>query len=216
MMRSVTTRHRFPKGVHMHDNNLKTYDDVVESHGHSCPGLALGFRTAVAAMKWLNAHRSEDEEIVAIVENDSCAVDAIQVMTGCTFGKGNLLFRDIGKRGYTFCNRLTGKGVRIVERYPPMESPNFQELRKLVLGGTATEKQREEWQDHRRHTIDDILGAPEDSVLSTAETHAAPPPQARVFDSLICNRCGEKVMEPRALKIDSGVYCADCAERPDN
>jgi formylmethanofuran dehydrogenase subunit E len=195
----------------MNSGNLKTYDDVVEFHGHSCPGLALGFRTALAAMNWLNANRSEDEEIVAIVENDSCAVDAIQVMTGCTSGKGNLLFRDIGKRGYTFCDRRTGKSIRIVERYAPLESPKLQELRKVVFGGTATEKQREEWQDLRQHIIDDILRAAEDSVLSISETNAAPPHQARVFDSLICSRCGEKVMEPRAVKAGSGVYCADCA-----
>lgn len=198
----------------MNNGNLKTYEDVVEFHGHSCPGLALGFRTAVTAMKWLGANRSEDEEIVAIVENDSCAVDAIQVMTGCTFGKGNLLFRDIGKRGYTFCDRRTGKGIRIVERYAPLESPKIQELGKAVFGGTATEKQREEWQDLRQHTINGILAAPESSVLSIAETKAALPPQARVFDSLICSRCGEKVMEPRAVKTDSGVYCADCASQP--
>jgi formylmethanofuran dehydrogenase subunit E len=194
----------------------RTYENVVEFHGHSCPGLALGFRTAIAAMKWLNANRSEDEEIVAVVENDSCAVDAIQVITGCTFGKGNLLFRDIGKRGYTFCNRRTGKGIRIVERYAPLDSPRHQELRKAVFSATATEQQRQEWQDLRQHTIDDILRAPESSVLSIAETNAAPPPQARVFDSLICSRCGEKVMETRAVKTDAGVYCADCAKRPDN
>jgi hypothetical protein len=45
------------------------------------------------------------------VENDSCAVDAVQVMTGCTFGKGNLIFRDYGKQAYTFMSRATGKAL---------------------------------------------------------------------------------------------------------
>ncbi|MCL4536163.1 MAG: formylmethanofuran dehydrogenase subunit E family protein, partial [Nitrospirae bacterium] len=68
---------------------MKSFDDVVKFHGHSCPGLALGYRVGVAAVKELNMENiSEDEEVVAIVENDSCAVDAIQVLTGCTFGKG--------------------------------------------------------------------------------------------------------------------------------
>ncbi len=192
----------------------KTYAEAVAFHGHSCPGLALGFRTAIAAMNRLKAGRSKDEEIVAIVENDSCAVDAIQAVTGCTFGKGNLIFRDIGKRGYTFCNRKTGKGIRIVERYAPLESPKLRKLRKAVLGGTATEKQREEWLELRRQTIDDILHAPEKSVLSITRTAATPPAPARVFDSLSCSRCGEKVMEPRAIKTRSGVYCADCAQSP--
>jgi formylmethanofuran dehydrogenase subunit E len=177
--------------------------------------LALGFRVSLEALKWLNANRAEDEEIAAIVENDSCAVDAIQVMTGCTFGKGNLIFRDIGKRVYTFCNRRSGKSVRIVERYTPLESSELQELRSSVLSGTATEKQREEWQAHLQNSIDTILHSPEKSMLSIAEVKTAPPPLARRFNSLTCIRCGEKVMEPRALRTAAGVYCADCAESPD-
>src|SRR5512141_497308 len=91
---------------------MKTYDDVVEFHGHSCPGLALGYRVAVRAVQEF-PRRATDEEIVAIVENDSCAVDAVQVLTGCTFGKGNLIFKDYGKQVYTFVGRPSGKSIRI-------------------------------------------------------------------------------------------------------
>ena len=64
----------------------------------------------------LGVGRPEDEELVAIVENDSCSVDAIQYVTGCTMGKGNLIFRDYGKHAYTFFNRNTGKGIRITRK----------------------------------------------------------------------------------------------------
>ena len=47
------------------------------------------------------------------MENDSCAVDAIQVVTGCTFGKGNLIFFDFGKQSYTFASRDSGEAVRV-------------------------------------------------------------------------------------------------------
>ena len=91
---------------------MKAYEDVVDFHGHSCPGLALGYRVSQRALRELKG-RSEDEEIVAVVENNSCAVDAVQVMTGCTFGKGNLIFRDYGKQVYTFIRRPSGKYIRI-------------------------------------------------------------------------------------------------------
>ena len=77
------------------------YKDIVRFHGHSCPGLAIGYRMACAGMEALHAIRSEDEEIVAVVENNACGVDALQCVTGCTFGKGNLVFRDHGKQVYT-------------------------------------------------------------------------------------------------------------------
>lgn len=41
-----------------------------------------------ANMEALKSLRAEDEEIVAIVENDACGVDDLQCVTGCTFGKG--------------------------------------------------------------------------------------------------------------------------------
>src|SRR5512135_1143809 len=91
---------------------MKKYDDVVDFHGHSCPGLALGYRVSLRTLREFKG-RAEDEELVGIVENNSCAVDAVQVMTGCTFGKGNLIFRDNGKQVYTFIKRPSGRGIRI-------------------------------------------------------------------------------------------------------
>src|ERR1700687_5756679 len=96
--------------------------EVIQFHGHLCSGLALGYRVAKAALRELGGDRPRDEELVAVVENDSCAVDAVQFITGCTFGKGNLIFRDYGKHVYTFFNRRTGQGVRISEDYRGFEN----------------------------------------------------------------------------------------------
>jgi formylmethanofuran dehydrogenase subunit E len=84
---------------------ISDYQQIIEFHGHSCPGLAMGYRMAAAVMDVLKKARAEDEELVAIVENDACGVGALQCLSGCTFGKGNLLFKDYGnekksRRGY--------------------------------------------------------------------------------------------------------------------
>jgi formylmethanofuran dehydrogenase subunit E len=66
-------------------------DKVVAFHGHLCPGLLIGYRAAKAARQALGlAAPSQDEELVAVVENNSCSVDAFQVLLSTTFGKGNL------------------------------------------------------------------------------------------------------------------------------
>jgi formylmethanofuran dehydrogenase subunit E len=90
-------------------------DRTVSFHGHWCPGLAGGIRAAEWALSELGA-RSEDEELVAVVETDMCGVDAIQYLTGCTFGKGNLVYRDYGKNAFTFYRRSDGKAARLVMR----------------------------------------------------------------------------------------------------
>ena len=65
-----------------------TYEEIIQLHGHECPGVVMGYRMATAAMDKLYSIRAKDEEIVAIVENDACGVDALQCVTGCTFGNG--------------------------------------------------------------------------------------------------------------------------------
>jgi len=121
---------------------MKTFDEVVKFHGHSCPGLALGYRVAVAAVKELNMENiSEDEEVVAIVENDSCAVDAIQVLTGCTFGKGNLIFKDCGKQVYTFIKRPSEEAVRIsIDFIPPKKQKQRRKCGRDILKATVPER----------------------------------------------------------------------------
>ena len=73
---------------------------TIDFHGHWCPGLAIGIRAAEWALKEMG--KAPDEEIVAVVETDMCGVDAIQSLTGCTFGKGNLIHKDYGKSAFTF------------------------------------------------------------------------------------------------------------------
>lgn len=46
---------------------MKKLDEVIDFHGHICPGLVLGYRVSILALKELG-ERAEDEELVAIVE----------------------------------------------------------------------------------------------------------------------------------------------------
>ncbi len=51
---------------------VRSFAGTVSFHGHACPGLAIGYRAAVHALETFHAGRDEDEELVAIVENDAC------------------------------------------------------------------------------------------------------------------------------------------------
>src|SRR5512147_320750 len=128
----------------MQELNSDDLRDAIQFHGHLCPGLALGYRVAKAALRELGADRPQDEELVAVVENDSCAADAIQFITGCTFGKGNLIFRDYGKHVYTIFNRRSGRGVRISEDFRGFEGDKqFSELRARQESGENVSREIE-------------------------------------------------------------------------
>lgn len=196
------------------DTKLAHWEDVVKFHGHSCMGLAMGYRVAEAALKTLQSGRDTDEELVAVVENDSCAVDAVQFITGCTMGKGNLIFRDYGKPVYTFALRPDGKAVRIVAKVlNEKRFPELTALRQKTFSAEATAEDRERYKELAAAALPVFMSLPLEEVVSIEETTLQLPEKARIFDSLICARCGERVMEPRARVRGGQQVCIPCAEQ---
>ncbi|MEW6067968.1 MAG: FmdE family protein [Nitrospirota bacterium] len=192
---------------------MKTFEDVIEFHGHACPGLALGYRVSLLALKQLG-ERAEDEELVAIVENNSCAVDAVQVVTGCTFGKGNLIFKDHGKQLYTFIKRPSGDGIRIsVEWNPPEETDEEKRMWKRYMGGDHSKKVLKALHDRKSKKIHMILNAKDKDLFTVTKNKMNLPEEARIYPSIRCAMCNEKTMEPKARVKDGKIVCIPCFEK---
>ena len=162
----------------------RLWNKCVAFHGHECPGLAIGVRASELALELLGVRAARDEELVCITENDACGVDGVQVVTGCTVGKGNLLFHNTGKMAFSFYSRTTGKSLRLVLR-------------------TLPEMDREARKDF-------ILNAPADQVFQVKEAVLPLPEKARHFQNVTCARCGESIPEHKARLQDGQVLCLDC------
>ncbi len=192
----------------MMDNTVRKARDF---HGHLCAGVTIGVRVAQIALREIGPH-SEDEEVVAIVETDMCAVDAIQLMTGCTFGKGNLIHLDYGKNAYTFIRRSDGKAIRIVSRsdgWPP-SSPEHQSLAEKLRAGTASKAEdRRYWelQEERALAVMDMLEA---QLFEVHDVQTDVPKQARNHSSVKCDECGESAMETRIRRFEGRNLCIPC------
>jgi formylmethanofuran dehydrogenase subunit E len=188
------------------------FEDAVNFHGHACPGLALGFRVAKLALQELGL-RAKDEELVAVVENNSCAVDAIQLLCGCTFGKGNLIFKDYGKQVYTFYKRPHPEAVRIAVKWqPPAEDPATAEMWRRYGQGDRSPEVTAAVQDRKALKMQAVLAAEDAELFEVQRIQAAMPEPAQIFQSLTCDKCGEKVMEPRTRVIDGRMLCIPCSE----
>jgi len=179
---------------------------AVEFHGHICPGLAMGYRVAKYVKE--NYPRSKDEELVAIVENSSCSVDAIQEMLGCTFGKGNLVFRDYGKQVFTFYDRDKEKALRVYFKGDIFAG--MDKLRRKLSKGQLDEKEQKELKDLREQVIQKILAAPEEEILTVQEVVMPTPEKARIYPSLKCQECGEAFMEILGRTVNGKVVCKEC------
>ncbi len=189
----------------------ETVEDIVRFHGHMCPGLAMGIRAAEAALREVGPH-SSDEEVVTLVETDMCAVDAIQYLTGCTFGKGNLIHLDHGKNAYTFIRRSDDRAVRVSTLAGAFDrSPEHVKLSSRVREGSATEEERVRYKEQRAGRVEAILRAPEEELYAVEELEAAEiPPMARIHGSVTCDGCGEPTMETRARGLEGKKLCPAC------
>jgi formylmethanofuran dehydrogenase subunit E len=193
-----------------------TIEQVRAFHGHLCPGLTIGVRAAQIALREIGPHAA-DEEVVAIVETDMCAVDAIQLLTGCTFGKGNLIHRDYGKNAYTFIRRSDGRAIRIISRpdgWPP-ESPERQVLGAKVRAGTATTAEQRRYQELHEERALAVLTIPEEQLFTVQEVETPAPHPARVHTSLPCEACGETTMETRIRRFEGRNLCIPCFQQVD-
>ena len=164
---------------------MKTWKDCVAFHGHACGGLTIGYKASLYAIELLQLEFSDDEQVVCISENDACGVDAVQVMLGCSIGKGNLLFHIRGKQAFSFYNRKSGKAVRLVLKPKP--------------AGMTKEESFAYYQ-----------GCAPETMFEVKEPVLKLPEKARLFDSYVCECCGE-VTGANWIRLDGEKkLCLDC------
>lgn len=161
------------------------WEKCVAFHGHECGGMTIGYKAALYAIELLELNFSEDEQVVCISENDACGVDAIQVILGCSVGKGNLLFHMRGKQAFSFYNRRTGRSVRLVLRDKP---EGMTRAESFAYFQSLEPKQ----------------------MFDVKDATLALPEQAKIFDSYHCECCGETTGANWIRLAGGKKLCLDC------
>ncbi len=164
---------------------MDLWEKCVDFHGHACPGLAIGYRAAFEASEYFKINESDDEQLVCVTENDSCAVDAVQRVLSCTIGKGNLIYRGTGKMAFSFFERSSGKKIRYCLK-PFKKEMEMDERLKYVLE------------------------APFEELFDIKEPSFEVPEAARIFKSITCEICGENAPEHKIRLMDGKRVCLDC------
>lgn len=171
------------------NDTQRQWERCIDFHGHRCKGLLAGFLASAYAMSLIDFDSNTDEDAVCISENDACGIDAIQVVLGCTAGRGSLLFHMTGKTAYSFYGRKSSQNCRIILKG---ELPD--------PGG-------------------DIEGYCDPGFLSrlfdAGPARIPLPERARIFDTYRCDDCGE-LAGANWIHIQNGrKLCADCYDRYD-
>ncbi len=183
-------------------------------HGHKCPAMPNGLRVGAAAMNALGVERTGDSFLHAILELGdnhcaTCFADGIQVITGCTFGKGNIEKNHKGKWGVTLIDKKTNRAVRVTPKAEAMaankQTEFFRSYRMIGVPPTRVPDEVVE------PLVKMVMAAPDDQIMSVSEVFPYDwAKEQHSFDSFVCEDCGEMVVEQYGrIKGDKKV-CQDC------
>ncbi len=196
--------------------NPKQYLDFgLKFHGHKCPAMPLGLKMASIAMNALNVSHAHAGELFAIAELGehhcaTCIIDGVQVLTGCTYGKGNITRSMKGKFGLILINQKTNRGVKVTPigswLMKAFQSPFMEERAK----GNPPQNIAAEIVDP---LIEKVLEMPADQqfTVSLIENIKVEIP-AHKWEKRQCEKCGELTVAEYAYVINNQFLCADCAD----
>ena len=190
------------------------YEHGLALHGHKCPAMPMGLRVGAAAMNALGVGRSMDGQLVALVELGeghcaTCFADGVQMVTGCTFGKGNIKKLHYGKWGVTLVEAATGRAVRVTPTAEAMlankQSGFFKDYREKGIPASKVPPTVVE------PLVEKVMNAPEEKILSVSEIfrhEVVRHPDS--FAGLVCDLCGEMVVEGYARVLGDKRVCIPC------
>jgi len=185
---------------------------AVAFHGHICPGLAVGFRASMQVLDLLGSTgKLIGESHFAIVENDVCGVDGVQLITGCTLGNDSLIIENQGKFAFAWVDKKTGEGYRLLLKVPVWLSNEPIELHQKVKLGTATAEEKSQFISLRNRRGLDLMALSDAELFQIEAIVRKIPGKPRLHPFVQCARCNEYFMAPWARTIDDEVVCSGCA-----
>jgi formylmethanofuran dehydrogenase subunit E len=195
----------------------KLYEAGLLLHGHKCPAMPMGLRAGLAALEALGVERAADGQLTALVEIDrdhcaTCYADGIQMATGCTFGKGNIQKLGYGKFAVTLIDNKTGRSVRVLTRNETIQKSKESEFIQFRKKGVPASKIEP---GLVTPLVDFILSSSVVRLFEIGMVKEGKPPVGRPhdFNTIICEGCGETVVERYARVKNSKIVCMPCAEK---
>jgi formylmethanofuran dehydrogenase subunit E len=177
----------------------------------------MGLRAGLAMLEALGVERAADGQHTALVEIDrdhcaTCYTDGIQMATGCTFGKGNIQKFGYGKFAVTLIDNKTGRSMRVLTRNETIQKSKESEFIQFRKRGIPASKIDT---DLVTPLVDFILSSPTESLFQVGPVIEGKPPVGRPndFNTIICDECGETVVERYARFKNGKVACMPCAEK---
>jgi formylmethanofuran dehydrogenase subunit E len=186
-------------------------------HGHYCPGLAMGVIGSVYSVNKINEFSDGMENILAVLEINSCFTDGIQYVTGCTPGNNSLIYRDFGKTAFSLVKR-DGIGIRLTPNISfrgslSKREPEFSKYYNLVVAEkNRDEKLLREFKKSAQKACFNMIQWDIEDIFKIKEVKLKVPDYAPVRESIFCCKCDEEIMKEKEIIKNGEIYCKGCGK----
>lgn len=203
---------------------------AAELHGHYCIGLSTGVLASYIALKKLELQQNVTEveshvkpNLIAMVENNLCFADGVQMITGATLGNNTLIFRDTGKQSVTVIDKETKRAVRVTmidnpHKYLSVSNdPKFAKYFEKFASKREKfdENELKEFRELMTRASLELLSIPTEKLFKVEEwklgelkQEMKTPPIRHVR----CEKCNELVLESKGKYVNGKFYCLDCLD----
>ena len=179
--------------------SVAEYVEKASSEGPPMPGIILGIRMSVLAMKLLEIDDPSrfHRQLIVVVETDRCLPDVIEMVIGCRLGNRTLKFRDWGKMAATFLDLTRNRAFRVAAQ----ESVEPEALRSSVglSRNLALAEAYKSFADEKLFKWQTVIVnfSPQDLPGYRAKR-------------VLCETCGEGISFGRELRKGGAILCRAC------
>ena len=104
------------------------WEKTIEFHGHTCPGIAMGFKICEGVIKKMGINPQVDE-LICVSENNTCPADAVRFILNCTEENNRLDYRPSDDLAFSFFNKSNGEKLKVklnkINKDPNMTKDEF-------------------------------------------------------------------------------------------
>ena len=184
-----------------------------EFHGHRCPFMPIGYRMGTLMLKTLAAPKAQDHEY--FIESElgcghpqTCLMDGLQAVTGCTYGKLMMERMNYGKLAATLWTPGNGS-VRIAIRPEFSDKLGKYEFFDYRKKGVEPSKIPE---PVRLEVINVVLNATDEEMFTVKKLPNYEYKRMKgSFNKAKCEGCGEYVFERYVRMKDGKLFCIPCS-----
>ncbi len=145
--------------------DIPDFDMIAKAHGHTCPGIALGYKIAVVAAKWSGT----ETNISVLSHSTRCPLDALKQTFNLRTHPERLIVEDTNTVSFVL-EKPDGSKL-LIDEIPgtKLTSDELHTLKGKISAKTATEEEIKRHTEIQNELLQVMLNTPDEKLFTIRE-----------------------------------------------